>query len=115
MAQAVSSTLSDVLQDIVNRAIVRWTELKSRILRAATLVTDGAVISVGSGEFEVRSQTDGPRRYHVDSAGCVCPDVAWAPGGRCKHLIATRLVRWRDKHQQAARANHLTSEMVGVR
>lgn len=85
------------LNHAIKLALQRLPEtLTDRILKAADLAESGYVSRNGNG-YIVRSQT-GNGEYHINGAGCNCPDAAHrAPvimsKPRCKHQLAVDLLR----------------------
>lgn len=57
--------------------------------KAAELITDGGIVAIAPGLFEVVS-SNGTDRYATDGHGCSCH--AGAKDRRCYHLLAARIL-----------------------
>jgi hypothetical protein len=66
----------------------------TRIACAVALVKGGGVLQRDDGSWDVTSQSEPGRQYHLNEAGCGCEDAHYrAPQGQCKHVLATLLAR----------------------
>lgn len=105
---------------LVQRATKRYPELRSRLIRAASLMLDGR-IEPDDGRYLVRSQTGNGYTYEVSftmegAFQCTCPDFEFglstnasgAPwqgsGPKCKHILAVTMLLYRSHlHYQVRR------------
>jgi hypothetical protein len=69
--------------------------LHERLRCAALLIKEGKVLQMDDGHtWEVESASVAGKIYSINGAGCSCEDAQYrAPQARCKHLLATLLVR----------------------
>lgn len=77
--------------------------LATRVHKAYDLALSGYVQRNGTG-YHVQSQTEAGKVYHVNGAGCDCPDAAHgaptiAGKPRCKHQLAVDLARKADTYE----------------
>ena len=102
----------DTIRTVLARGQEAHPELAGRMERAAMLVVLRRVEPEPDGTWLVESERERGLFYTVRSdpdAPCTCPDVARAPQGRCKHVLAVALLRacWEEEQRQreaAARA-----------
>jgi hypothetical protein len=72
----------------------------ARIDRGRDLVLANRVIPKADGSFVVHSTSERGKSYPVTDSACTCPDADKAPGGRCKHVLATWI--WRKSRSAIA-------------
>jgi hypothetical protein len=90
-----ASTFTQALEQAALLARQRLPVLQhNRLSCAVAIVTSGGAIQRDDGSWDVVSQSEPGRQYHLNGVGCSCEDAHYrAPKGQCKHVLATLLTR----------------------
>jgi hypothetical protein len=106
------SPAEDLLDQTADRAYMVIGPCGGRLARAAAIVRSGGATLLPSGSVLVSSQAHADRVYTVNGS-CPCPDAQHTPEGRCKHLLASWLVRrvYQADQVRKAEANRLLGSL----